>query len=463
LRAIINYNNKKNKLVKMAEKKKSIIEEALLEAKSLEDALKANTKEILASTMKEEIESVVRESLEEQEEIEDNEELEGLDDEMTDDLELPAGEAGEDSEELELDLDAEAGEEEGEQPEAELDLDLDAEEGGDELELPMGDLEGDELGMELGDEEGMLDMGDLEGDELDLTMASDEEVLKVFKSMGDSDEVEVVKDADGISLKDNTTGAEYYIKESEEELQEEGLCEGCGDMAEGDLEETLYEVELDEDMYEAYMESKEMEEGDDVVAETDEEEEDEVIESTRRTRSDRRNRSHKPSNYPTNESRSRRKPLIRESRENRKPRRVTESRDNVRKESYEKLLKEYKELKTKNGEYKEALKVFKTKINEVALFNQNLAHVTKLFTEHSTTKKEKMAILGRFDNVETIKESKSLYKTIEAEMMEKTPITESVEKKVNKTIDSSKSNLNESTAYVDPQINAIKDLMKRIS
>ena len=39
----------------MAKEKKSIIEEALLEAKSLEDALKANTKEILASTMREEI------------------------------------------------------------------------------------------------------------------------------------------------------------------------------------------------------------------------------------------------------------------------------------------------------------------------------------------------------------------------------------------------------------------------
>jgi hypothetical protein len=36
----------------MAEKKKSIIEEALLEAKSLEDALKANTKEMLAAHMK---------------------------------------------------------------------------------------------------------------------------------------------------------------------------------------------------------------------------------------------------------------------------------------------------------------------------------------------------------------------------------------------------------------------------
>jgi hypothetical protein len=445
----------------MAEKKKSIIEEALLEAKSLEDALKANTKEILASTMKEEIESVVRESLDEQEEIEDNEEIEGHDDEMTDDLKLPAGEeAGEDSEELELDLDVEAGEEEGEEPEVELDLDLDAEEGGEELGLPMGDLEGDEMGMELGDEEGMLDLGDEE--ELDLTMASDEEVLKVFKSMGDTDEVEVVKDADGISLKDNTTGAEYYIKESEE-LDEGEMCEGCGSgmySEEEDLDETIYEVELDEDMYEAYMESKEMEEGEEISETEEMEEMEEVKESSRRTLADRRNKSHKPSNHPArrNESRSRRKPTIKES------------KNDVRKGSYEKLLKEYKELKvqnaeykTKNGEYKEALKVFKTKINEVALFNQNLAHVTKLFTEHSTTKKEKMAILGRFDNVETIKESKSLYKTIETELSDKTPINESVEKKVNKTVESSKSNLNESTAYVDPQINKIKDLMNKIS
>jgi hypothetical protein len=47
----------------MAEKKKSIIEEALLEAKSLEDALKANTKEILAAHMSKEIESIVESSL----------------------------------------------------------------------------------------------------------------------------------------------------------------------------------------------------------------------------------------------------------------------------------------------------------------------------------------------------------------------------------------------------------------
>ena len=60
--------------------------------------------------------------------------------------------------------------------------------------------------------------------EIDLTASSDEEVLKVFKAMGDDDEVEVIKDEDGIHLTDNETGAEYYIKESEQ-LEEDDLCE----------------------------------------------------------------------------------------------------------------------------------------------------------------------------------------------------------------------------------------------
>lgn len=442
----------------MAEKKKSIIEESLLEFKTIEDALKANTKEILASTMKEEIEKVVRESLEEQA-IEDNEaEDQDVDMEMSVDAE-EAEETEDGLEDLELDMadaDAEA---------EEMDDEEDA-----ELELPMDDMEGEEPEMELGDAEGMLaSLGDMEmdmdgeepemdmdmDDELDLTMASDDEVLKVFKKMGDEDEIEVVKDEEGISLKDNQTGAEYYIKESEE-LEEE-MCEGagCSDMSEEEMEETIYEVELDEDMYEAYMdESKDMEEGEEIseeeVAEGDEmKEEEEPIEEDKQKR-------HQKSGKQRYHGAKAGSDQLGESRKSRRP-------SNVRKESYEKLLKEYDELKSKNGEYKEALKVFKTKINEVALFNQNLAHVTKLFTEHSTTKKEKMAILGRFDEIETIKESKTLYKNIAGELTEKAPITESVDKKVNKTIDSSKSNLNESTAYVDPQINKIKDLMNRIN
>ena len=152
----------------------------------------------------------------------------------------------------------------------------------------------------------------------------------------------------------------------------------------------------------------------------------------------------------------------RESRTTSKPVVRREPTKNTVSES--KIMREYRELKSKNEEYKKALNVFKEKLNEVALFNTNLAYVNRLFTEHSTTKKEKMEILKRFDNAETIKESKNIYKTIKTELDSKSPINESVETKVNKTIQSSKStNLNESTAYVDPQITAIKDLMRRIS
>ena len=121
---------------------------------------------------------------------------------------------------------------------------------------------------------------------------------------------------------------------------------------------------------------------------------------------------------------------------------------------------ELTDLRSKNGEYKEALKVFRKKLNEIAVFNSNLAYATKLFMEHSTTKSEKMNILKRFDDVSTLKESKSLYRSIEGEMGTKAPITESIEK----TIKAPKAGalIKEDTAYVDPQVARMKFLMEKL-
>ena len=182
----------------MATNKKSIIEEALLEAKSLEDALKANTKEMLATHMKQEIENIVESSLKEQDEVIDDIEI-GSDEEE----ELPVGD---------IDVADLEGIETGD---GSVDIDLDAlvatDDGEAGLELDLTDIDtGDGEEIEYDDEEEFSD------DELDLTGASDDEVIAVFKKMGDEDEVEVVKDEDGIHLTDNETGAEYYIKESEE-------------------------------------------------------------------------------------------------------------------------------------------------------------------------------------------------------------------------------------------------------
>jgi hypothetical protein len=132
----------------------------------------------------------------------------------------------------------------------------------------------------------------------------------------------------------------------------------------------------------------------------------------------------------------------------------------------ESVNKELVVLREKNEEYKKALDFFRNKLNEVAVFNSNLAYSTRLFTEHSTTKQEKINILRRFDNVETLKESKNLYKTIKNELDgegTKNVVKESITEKVIKTPKTgSATNLIESKTYENPQFMRMKDLMAKI-
>jgi hypothetical protein len=127
--------------------------------------------------------------------------------------------------------------------------------------------------------------------------------------------------------------------------------------------------------------------------------------------------------------------------------------------------KELQQLREKNEEYRKALNIFKEKLNEVAVFNSNLAYATRLFTENTTTKQEKINILRRFDSVETLKESKGLYKTLkeEFESKEANTISESVSEKVSKTpVKGSSANHIENKTYENPQFMRMKDLMTKI-
>jgi hypothetical protein len=128
------------------------------------------------------------------------------------------------------------------------------------------------------------------------------------------------------------------------------------------------------------------------------------------------------------------------------------------------LNEEVETLKKQNSEYKKALVLFKEKLNEVAVFNANLAYATRLFTEHSTTKQEKLNILKRFDSVSTMNESKNLFNTIKTELGTKKSVTESVVEKISNTPSSSSSQevLSESKAYENPQFKRMKDLMTKI-
>ena len=129
----------------------------------------------------------------------------------------------------------------------------------------------------------------------------------------------------------------------------------------------------------------------------------------------------------------------------------------------EEMNEEVSKLKKQNGEYKKALVLFKEKLNEVAVFNANLAYATRLFTEVSTTKQEKLNILKRFDTISTLKESKNLYSTIKTELETKKPVTESVVDKITSAPSSSSTQvLSEAKAYENPQFKRMKDLMQKI-
>jgi len=291
------------------------------------------------------------------------------------------------------------------------------------------DIEGlDSEDDEEGDEDLALppaEEGSEDEDVMDMTGASDDEVLKVFKAMKPEDGIVVKKDGNNIEFGD---GEDDYIIKLDDEMDSEPSFEsemepetetefgsdfGTEEDDEEEMdEETIYEIEIDD----------EDEEGD--VKEV------EATEAIRTfgtgVRGPAQKKKYKAGRHEMNE--------------------------------------EVEKLKKQNSEYKKALVLFKDKLNEVAVFNANLAYATRLFTEHSTTKQEKLNILKRFDSVSTMNESKGLFNTIKSELGTKTTVTESVVGKISNTPSTSSSQevLSEAKAYENPQFKRMKDLMGKI-
>ena len=487
----------------MAQKKQNLVEEALLQMENLKEAVTENAKGILASTMKEEISELVKESLND-EEIEDEvsvEAMEGEKMEEGDDMEKSVKHETKEQDELdieddmELDVDMEI-EDESDEDEDDMEIDTD--------DMLMMDLPGDEL--EVDDEEEILLP-------LDLTGASDEEILKVFKAMGEEDGIVVTQDGDEITLKDDEADVEYQIqmeefggkkgddskshKDYEESNEEYGGKKGDDSKSHEDYEESnegdevVYEIELGEDdgnyygdaaeddysqieklkkdahhdaeehhkeeHYEEYGGKK----GDDSKSHKDYEESNEEFGGKKGDDS----KSHK--DYEEAKEGMVRSHAAGQKASSDKSKGLSKPHSIPNRARYnESLEKEVKQLREKNEEYRKALNIFKEKLNEVAVFNSNLAYATRLFTEHSTTKQEKINILRRFDSAETIKESKSLYKTVKEDLDSKgssAVVTESVASKVQKSPSKgSATNLIESKTYENPQFMRMKDLMGKL-
>jgi len=500
-----------------------LVQEALIQMKQVEEAIAENAKGILASTMKEEINQLVKESLSEQDD------------------------------ETEVDLDA--------------DIDMSAD--NDDVDMTMDmDMDSDE------DSDMEMDL-DMDSDEMpiDLTNASDEEILKVFKAMGENDGIIVKKDGDEIHLTDDDSDVEYLVKlgesmeddsemmeEDEYDMMDEEMYEEdetvndvidaifSGDMSDmdeemdDDMDEVVYEIEMeDDDDMEMYSDDDDMEmysDDDDMEMESTNEtykpkgvgigkpkfkyekttggfKEDmkqgpksvgtgkakfeykkganmEGKSKTVKTetkegdygmgKGDKSKTMKGKEDYTTKKGDTlKRKAFEKEetkeaartygmgSKEGRGLRKgITPNRNYVYGKNgvkTESTQEEVSMLREKNEEYRKALNVFREKLNEVAIFNSNLAYATRLFTEHSTTKKEKINILRRFDNVDTLKESKTLYKSIKDELskVETKSINESVGTKLNKTVSTgSSTTLIETKTYENPQLLRMKDLISKL-
>ena len=479
---------------------KSIVESTLLQIKAVEDAISENAKGILASTMKEEISELVRESLGSKRRIREQEEEPTVDVEDEEEFDV----------EDEVEVDAEEDPEGTEEPES---------------EMLSADFEGQGLEPQVGDNE---------MPPLNMTQAPMKDVFKVFKAMGDQDGIVVVKDEDDVYLKDGEN--EYIIRTGADETNTEEM------MSSNMNENVLYELVLNEqeddtfeswskevdeqeeeeyesEQYESYFDKFEVDEpefeSNENVYEVDLEELESVVESFKAIgmgfgkpksglpKSSVNNKGFNEDKksggkgitgkgpkfkYPSikhgvtevdmeeEEFEGWSKEMDEEegmmepkeaSRTMTYRRRAERGRvtapSQIRKES---VNNELNLLREKNEEYKKALDFFRTKLNEVAVFNSNLAYSTRLFTEHSTTKQEKINILRRFDGVESLKESKNLYQSIKKELdggSNNGVVSESIQRKVIKTPQTgSASNLIESKTYENPQFLRMKDLMTKI-
>jgi hypothetical protein len=490
---------------------KSLVEEALLQMKNLEQVVAENAKGILASTMKQEISELVKESLKEAEHAEEMEEQEDI---------------------LDLDMDSEESDEEDDE------MEMDSDE--DEMEMEFDSEEEDEL-------------------PIDLTGASDEEILKVFKAMSDEDGIIVKQDDNQVHIEDEDADVEYIIQmegEEEEDSMSEEMDEQMDmnvDVEEDEISdeeldamiadifnESEHSEEMDEEMdevvYEIEMDEEEDEDSDDMTeskmtikpvmghtkaaklttkAETKEgaiepkgsakgvgmnlkpkkfeftEEEMEEAKKKKQGYDDREDEKEAMKHgkiagkdLKTTKARrddaqfeTRKKGEHKEaartygmgSKEGRGLRKgITNNRNYVYGDNgvkVESINNEVQRLREKNDEYRKALNVFREKLNEVAVFNSNLAYATRLFTEHTTTKQEKINILRRFDDVESLKESKSLYNSIKNELNNTTQnvVTESVGKIDKSPASGSAQNLIESKTYENPQFMRMKDIMQKIN
>jgi hypothetical protein len=393
----------------------SILAETLAGIQELREGIEKNAKHVLTSTLKEDLEAIVRKGLNEMEDENSNDMLGDSNPTDLDNMDA-------DSEEMTTDLDID----------------------------PTAGVDG-------------------EPEVIDLTDAPDDEVIQKFDLMKPTDEIEIVQTPSGgiqinIEPKGEESGetldlptepemGDEISSEENPEMGSEENPEMDSDELKGDEEdetikeenkEVVYEIEVvndetmdeTEDHAEKHMKNKEIEE--DVMH---------VTAKSNMKHADPRTKELQESLVVT-----------------RKKLHTLMAENKNKSEELAKVNSLVNDFKLVENEYKTAIGKLKNQLQEVALFTSNLTYAVKLMTENSTTKDEKLDILKRFDSAKTLTESREIFNSMET-LFSASKVTpeKTLEERVlstNKTSGSTK--LNESTAYKNPQLERMLDIIGKI-
>lgn len=384
-------------------------------------------------------------------------------------------------------------------------------------------MEGGEEEFGFDDAEGVDDNGedewsqfdDYKGEDgtYDFTQADSDTFIKVYKLLKDDDQVAIQKDDSGNThITDNETGSEYMIVTDDNAAEGMESGEGLEGTEEAfttddDMdEETVFEIALHDDEDEEVNEEnlgyttdyqkktamttpsnaepakasqtysmdkgvptgtekpwvgnagnmKPFDEEDESKEDEDNiNEEDEQVEEGTNVGGFVQQNSTSKSHVPNSSGRSARNASIagKKVKTTAQPRYSGVAEDVMRKANA--IWEENKQLKKELVSIKESLK-------EAVVLNYNLGQITKLFTENTTTREEKINIIKRFGSeAKTVEDSKKLYESVSKDLKK---VNQMNVNNIDRQLSESKSNnlLVETPIYQSDDLTESLNLMKRL-
>lgn len=381
-------------------------------------------------------------------------------------------------------------------------------------------MEGGEEEFGFDDAEGVDDNGedewsqfdDYKGEDgtYDFTQADSDTFIKVYKLLKDDDQVAIQKDDSGNThITDNETGSEYMIVTDDNAAEGEtySMDDIASQESDDDMdEETVFEIALHDDEDEEVNEEnlgyttdyqkktamttpsnaepakasqtysmdkgvptgtekpwvgnagnmKPFDEEDESKEDEDNiNEEDEQVEEGTNVGGFVQQNSTSKSHVPNSSGRSARNASIagKKVKTTAQPRYSGVAEDVMRKANA--IWEENKQLKKELVSIKESLK-------EAVVLNYNLGQITKLFTENTTTREEKINIIKRFGSeAKTVEDSKKLYESVSRDLKK---VNQMNVNNIDRQLSESKSNnlLVETPIYQSDDLTESLNLMKRL-